>query len=326
MLYQTLGKTGLRVSKVGFGCAPLGDEYGRISSGEATRTVHLAIEQGINFFDTSPYYGRTLSETRLGEALKGKREQVILATKGGRFDRPLETGFDFSYSGIRKMCEGSLQRLQTDYIDVYQLHDIEFGEKAQVISEAIPALQTLKAEGKVRFIGVTGYPLMLLREMVETQPLDVTLSYCHYNLLNRHLNDVLVPAVKARGIGLINASVTSMGLLTDQGPPPWHPASAQIKAAAATAAAYCRAQGVPIAQLAIQFALQNPAVDVTLLGTRTEEELRQTLPLVATVPNAELLAAVLALLEPVANTNWPSGRPEYFEPGVTQWPVVSCRL
>jgi L-galactose dehydrogenase len=279
---------------------------------EAIRTVQVAIDNGITFFDTSPYYGRTLAETRLGKALAGRRHQIVLATKGGRVDR---AEFDFSYQGILRMCEASLKRLQTDWIDVYQLHDIEFGEKTQVVNEAIPALQKLKADGKVRFIGVTGFPLLLLREMAETQGLDVTLSYSHYNLLNQTLNNVLAPAVKAKGIGLINASVTNMGLLTDQGPQLWHPASARVKALAAEAAIYCRQQGTPIAQLATQFALQNPQIDVTLLGTRTEAELRQSLSLLEQKPDPALVTAVLAMLKPVANATWPSGRPEHFEPG-----------
>ena len=310
-----LGQTGLQVSRMGFGGAPLGNEYGDIGKDEAIRAVHVAIDNGINFFDTSPYYGRTLSETRLGEALKGKRHHVILATKGGRFDRPLATGFDFSYDGIIAMCEASLRRLQTDYLDVYQLHDIEFGDKEQVVQEAIPALQKLKTGGKVRFIGVTGYPLPLLRQMVETQSLDVILSYCHYNLMNTTLNDVLVPAVKARGVGLIHGSVTHMGLLTDQGPPPWHPAPAPVKEVATAAASYCRSQGVSLAHLAIQFALQNPHVDVMLLGTRTVAELEKSLRLLQTEPDSGLLTAVQRIIEPVANATWPSGRPEHFEPG-----------
>lgn len=311
MLYQSLGKTGLTVSKVGFGGAPLGNQYGDIDDGEAIRAVRAAVDSGITFFDTSPYYGRTLAEKRLGEALAGRREQVVLATKGGRIDRD---EFDFSYQGILDMCEASLERLQTDWIDVYQLHDIEFGDKIQVVNEAIPALHKLKEDGKVRFIGVTGFPLPLLREMVESQVLDVTLSYCHYNLINQTLNSDLVPAVRAKGMGLINASVTGMGLLTDQGPQPWHPASAEVKVVAAEAADYCRQRGVSLAQLAIQFALQNTLVDVTLLGTRTEAELRQSLPLVEQEVDSELVAAVLAILEPVANASWASGRPEHFEP------------
>jgi L-galactose dehydrogenase len=314
MKYRVLGKTRLRVSEVGFGCAPLGNQYGDIDDNEGIRAIHAAIDEGINLFDTSTYYGKGLSETRLGKALIGKRDQVVLATKGGRFDVPLETGFDFSYKGILQMCEASLKRLQTDVIDVYELHDIEFGDKQQVVNEAIPALQKLKADGKVRFIGVTGFPLPLLRNMVETQDLDVTLSYSHYNLINQTLNDELVPSVKAKGLGLINGSVTNMGLLTDQGPQPWHPAPAEAKAVAAEAAAYCRKQGASLAQLAIQFALQNPYVDVTLLGSRTESELRASMPLLGSKPDPELLATVLAILEPMANVTWPSGRPEHYEP------------
>jgi L-galactose dehydrogenase len=181
MIYTQLGKTGLTVSRLGFGCAALGNQYGAIQDSEAIRAVHAALDQGITFFDTSAYYGRTLSETRLGQALVGQRQNVILATKGGRIDRD---EFDFSTDGILSMCAASLRRLQTDYLDIYQLHDIEFGDPSQIINEAIPALQQLKQEGKVRFIGITGYPLPLLRQIIEAHQLDVTLSYCHYNLLN----------------------------------------------------------------------------------------------------------------------------------------------
>lgn len=312
MIYKQLGKTGLTVSTIGFGGAPLGNQYGDIDDSEAIRAVHVAIDKGITFFDTSPYYGRTLSETRLGQALSGQRQKVILATKGGRIDRD---EFDFSYKGILGMCAASLRRLQTDTIDVYQLHDIEFGDKSQIVNEAIPALQKLKQEGKVRFIGVTGYPLPLLREIIEMQALDVTLSYCHYNLMNTTLNKALVPTVKAKGMGLINGSVTHMGILTDQGPQPWHPAPAQVKKIGKEVADYCRRQGTPIAHLAIQFALQNEDVDVTLLGTRTVAELNESLGLLGKPPDPALLAKVQATIKPVADASWPSGRPENNEPG-----------
>jgi L-galactose dehydrogenase len=310
MIYTQLGKTGVTVSRLGFGCAALGNQYGDIQDSEAIRAVHAALDQGITFFDTSAFYGRTLSETRLGQALVGQRQNVILATKGGRIDRD---EFDFSTAGILNMCTASLRRLQTDYLDIYQLHDIEFGDPSQIINEAIPALQQLKQEGKVRFIGVTGYPLPLLHQIIETHQLDVTLSYCHYNLLNTTLNDVLVPAVKAKQMGLINGSVTHMGILTDQGPPPWHPASAPVKQVGRKVAAYCRQQGTPVAHLAIQFALQNEAVDVTLLGTRTVTELNESVQLLEQPPDPTLLASVLAMIEPVANLSWSSGRWEPHE-------------
>ena len=310
MIYTQLGKTGLTVSRLGFGGAALGNQYGAIQDSEAVRAVHAALDQGITFFDTSAYYGRTLSETRLGQALAGQRQKVILASKGGRID---QDEFDFSTNGILDMCAASLRRLQTDYLDVYQLHDIEFGDPNQIINEAIPALQQLKQEGKVRFIGVTGYPLRLLREITEAHQLDVVLSYCHYNLLDTTLNEMLVPTVKARQMGLINASVTHMGILTDQGPPPWHPAPTQVKQIGQDVAAICRRQGIPIAHLAIQFALQNEAVDVTLLGTRTVAELNESVQLLGQPPDPALLASVLAMIEPVANISWPSGQWEPHE-------------
>ena len=167
MEFGTLGNTGLRVSRIGFGCAGIGNEYGGVTDEGAIEVVHHALDRGINYFDTSTYYGRGLSEERLGKALVGHRDQVVLATKGGRFDAPLETGFDFSYDGIIEMCEASLRRLRTDFIDVYQLHDIEFGHKNQVFDEAMRALLDLKEAGKARYVGVTGYPLDLLSEASE---------------------------------------------------------------------------------------------------------------------------------------------------------------
>ena len=315
MKYNMLGKTGMKVSSIGFGCAPLGNEYGDLDTQEAIRAVHAAIDAGVNFFDTSPYYGRTLSEQRLGEALKGKRDQVILATKGGRFDLNLEDGFDFSYKGIMRMCEESLARLQTDYLDVYQLHDIEFGEWDVVVDEGLQALRDLKQQGKVRAIGVTGFPVQLLCDMMESQKLDLTLSYCHGNLMNETMNDNLAPAVKIRGLGLINASVTHMGILTHQGPQPWHPAPDAVKAAGAAAAELCEARGASLPELAIQYALDYGWVDVTLLGTRTTEELENSLSLLDKPIDQELLADVQKIIEPVKNMSWPSGHQMFWEVG-----------
>lgn len=306
MNYNTLGKTELKVSKLGYGCAPLGNEYGDIGEAEAIRPIHEAIAAGINFFDTSPYYGRTLSEARLGKALKGKRDQVILATKGGRFDAELETGFDFSYDSIMRMCDESLARLQTDWIDVYQLHDIEFGRKETVL-EGIRALHDLKQQGKVRFIGVTGFPTALLSETIEANDLDVTLSYCHGNLLNGRMDSDLAPIVKAKNMGLINASVTHMGILTPQGEQPWHPAPDTVKKAGRAAAQLCDERGENLAELAIQYALQNEYADVTLLGTRDSAELNSSLKLLAKPINHQLLTDVQALIAPIYNTEWPSG-------------------
>ena len=140
VLYKQLGKTGLNVSIVGFGASGLGNEFGQIDPAAGQSAVHRAIERGVNYFDVSPYYGRTLAETRLGEALQGHRHKVILATKAGRYGKALPSGFDFSAQRIARSIDESLERLQTEVIDIFQLHDIEFGDRTQIIDESIPAM------------------------------------------------------------------------------------------------------------------------------------------------------------------------------------------
>ncbi|MDF1756241.1 MAG: aldo/keto reductase [Verrucomicrobiales bacterium] len=306
MTSRTLGSTSLTVSPIGFGCVALAGQYGPLAEEEGIRAVHHAIDSGINFFDTSAYYGETLSETRLGKALEGRRDEVVLATKGGRHatDR-----FDFSYDNIIQMCEDSLKRLQTDWLDIYQLHDIEFGEMDTVL-EGCRALCDLKEQGKARFIGVTGYPPTLLRHMAETRDFDVTLTYCHGNLLNNRMDDVLAPVTKKNGMGLINGSVTHMGVLTPQGEQDWHPAPIEVKQAGREAAKYCADRGVNLAELAIQYSLRNENADVTLLGTRTVEELENSIALLNRPIDEEVLAGVEAILKPVHNVEWASGLTE----------------
>jgi len=145
MEYRKLGGTDLQVSLLGFGTAPLGDVYGTTDPLEGTRAVHLAIENGINFFDSSPYYGLTLAEERLGQALVGKRHKVVLGTKCGRYGLKK---FDFSAQRITRSIDESLRRLQTDYVDLLQAHDVEFGDVEQVINEAVPAMRRIQEQGE----------------------------------------------------------------------------------------------------------------------------------------------------------------------------------
>ena len=315
----TLSGTSVKVSRIGFGCAGLGNEYGGLTDHDAAEVVHHAIDRGITYFDTSTYYGRGLSEERLGKALAGHRDQIVLATKGGRFDASLETGFDFSYHSIIGMCEASLRRLRTDFLDVYQLHDIEFGDKALVFDEAMRALIDLKDAGKVRHIGVTGYPLPLLAEAVETFPLDVVLSYCRYNLMDRSLQEHLVPVAQRRGTTLINGSILHMGLLSERGPQDWHPATERAQDVAARVRQHCRDAGVSLSTLAIQFALANDDVSTTLLGSSRIATLDAALAAAEQPIDDSLLAEVEAVIGPEnLNLAWASGRPEHWEPTVNR--------
>lgn len=315
MLYRTLGRTGLEVSVLGYGASPLGNEFSTIDPAEGRRAVRQAIDLGINYFDVSPYYGRTLAETRLGEALEGRRTEVILATKAGRYGVNLPDGFDFSAERITRSVEESLRRLRTDYFDVFQVHDIEFGDRNQIIEETLPAMFRLKEQGKVRFVGITAYPLQILAQVAATLPVDTILSYCRYDLLDTGLETTLLPLAKERGIGLINGSPLHMGALTDKGVPAWHPAPRRVLAACQEAAAFCRARGADIADLALQFALAEPAVATTLVGMSKVTHVERNVRLVGTTADPELLAGVKDILRPVMNAVWLEGRLENNDPG-----------
>ena len=310
MRTRPLGRTTLLVSELGFGAAPLGDEYGTIDPRAGERAVAAAIDSGINFFDVAPYYGRTLAEERLGRWLEGKRDRVVLSTKVGRYDRDLPHGFDFSAARVVRSIDESLRRLRTDVIDLYIAHDIEFGRRDVVLGETLPAMRALQQQGKVRFIGVSGFPLEHLRDVADAGGVDVILSYCHCDLLNTRLRAVLAPFAAPRGIGLINASVLHMGVLTRAGPPPWHPAPAHVLQAARDAADWCTARGADIAELALSFALSCGGVATTLVGMRSEEQVRANLRARVTEPDAELRAGVRARLASVQDIEWSSGLPE----------------
>jgi len=313
--YVQLGTTDLNVSHIGFGCAGLGNEYGGLTDADATAVVSHAIERGITYFDTSAYYGRGLSERRLGKALKGRREGVVVATKGGRFDASPETGFDFSYASIVDMCNTSLERLQTDYIDVYQLHDIEFGDRQEVLEEAWRAMVDLKHTGAVRYIGVTGYLLPILDAAVEELDPDTVLSYCRYNLMDRSMEDNLVATAQRKNTAIINASILHMGMLSDRGPQDWHPAPQRIKDAARRVVDFCENVGVSVSEVAIQFALANPDVAVTLLGSNRIETLDRSLDAAAKELDEDLLTDINKVIGTEnLNLAWASGRPENWDP------------
>ena len=307
MEYRKLGQTDLNLSVVGFGTSTLGDVFGNIDPNEAIRAVHQAVDSGINFFDSSPYYGITLAETRLGEALAGRRDRVIVATKCGRYGF---SEFDFSAKRVIASMDESLRRLQTDHVDLFQAHDVEFGDVQQIIHETLPALRRLQQQGKARYIGISGYPPKLLRRIAEATPVDSILTYCHYNLMNTDMDGVLTAFTRERGIGLINASGLCMGLLTEQGPPDWHPAPQQVRDAARKAAEFCREQGADISEVALRFCLDHPYVASTLIGISTPHQVETSLKLLQTKTDKELLGKVKSILAPVFNYVWPSGRPE----------------
>jgi len=315
MIYRQLGKTGLKVSQIGFGASPLGAEFGAIDPEEGRRSVNCAIENGINYFDVAPYYGRTLAEKRLGEFLKGKRDQVVLATKACRYDID---GFLYTEKRIMQSIDESLERLRTDYIDIYQIHDIEHAERKQIFSETIPAMLKLKERGKVRFVGITGYPLTVLKEIAEGADIATILTYCRYNLLDTSMDEILTPMAKEKGIGLINASPLHMRALTEKGAPDWHPAPPKVYEAITRAVAFCSERGVNIADIAMQFALAHEDVAVTLVGMSKVRHVESNVKIVGIPPDEEILKGVLEIFKPVSNVCWKEGLPENDDPGAIE--------
>lgn len=307
MKYRPLGNTGLHVSVLGFGAAPLGGVYGEFERAEGIRAVHTALDLGINLIDTAPFYGFTRSETALGEALKDiPRDRYYLSTKVGRYG---PDDFDFSAARMSTSIDESLARLQVDYVDILIIHDIEFRSLDQVVNETIPELYKIQAQGKFRWLGISGLPLKIYPYVLDRTPLDVILSYSHY-CLNDNSLATLVPYLQSKNVGIINAAPTSLGLLTHNGPPKWHLAPTSLKQACAQAAAYCQGRGADLTRLAIQFAVANPDFATTLVGSTSPEQVTNNIQWAEEPIDQELLAGVAEILAPVHNQTWPSGRPE----------------
>ena len=307
MEYRTLGQTGLNVSALGFGASPLGSVFNQINESDGIRTVHAALDFGINYIDVSPYYGLTKAETVLGKAFQGiPRDRYYIATKVGRYGADV---FDFSAARVVASIDESLSRLGLTYIDVLQCHDIEFGSLDQVINETLPALRQICLQGKARFIGITGLPLKIFETVLDQTNVDVVLSYCRYNLYDTGLTRIL-PRLNEKKLGIINASPLGMGLLTNQGVPIWHPASTLIRETCTRAATFCREQGQDISKLALQFAIANPAVQTTLVGMADLAVLQKNIDYIETPLDQSLLIEVQKILAPIKNQTWPSGRPE----------------
>ncbi len=309
MHYRTLGATGVKVSALAYGGSSLGSAFRDIDEAEGIRSVHVALDNGINLIDTAPYYGATKAETVLGKALKGVvRDRYILATKVARYG-PDIADFDFSAARVTRSVDESLARIGVDHIDFIQVHDMEFGNLDQIVNETIPALRKLQASGKVRFVGISCLPVRLFKYVMDRAPVDQIQSYCHYCLNDTALADLL-PYLREKNVGIFNSAPLGMRLLSNEGPPAWHPAPAALRAKCAEAAALCRARGSDIGKLALQFAMANPEIHTHIVGTASPARVLQNIADAEAPLDQSLLGDVLAILKSVHNLTWASGRPE----------------
>ena len=310
MKKRILGNTGIELPILSFGASSLGAEFRSITLEEAMLSTQTAIELGINFIDTSPFYGRGMSEILLGIGLKGiPREQYLLGSKLGRYS---DIHFDFSAKRVAESVHVSLKRLGTDYLDVLLLHDVEFVPLEQIWQETLPAVLELKKQGKVRAVGFSCYPLKTFNTVLDhvEDHIDCVLSYNRYTLQNTTYVDELLPRLIAKKIGAINAGPFSARLLTNSELPAWLKEPEPVKAAARAAAKLCADRGVDIAQLALQFSCENPYLTTTIAGSANPANIRKWSEWLEEPIDRELLAEVLALFVPVKNLGHLEGLPE----------------
>lgn len=311
MELRPLGRTGLQLPILSFGASSLGQEFRTVDIQEALRSVHVALELGLNFIDTSPFYGRGMSEVLLGVALRDiPRDRYLLGSKLGRYDRD---HFDFSARRVVESVDVSLQRMGVEHLDVMLCHDLEFVEMSQIVEETLPALRKIQRQGKVRFVGVSGYPMKMFRYVLDRAELDVILSYNHYTLQNTMLAE-LIPYLKAQGVGIMNAAPFAARLLTNAPLPPWHKATDQVRRTVRQAAERCQAAGTDIAQLALQFSVANQDMATCIVGSANPENVRKWAAWVEQPIDLALLAEVLEILKPVHNWTYIEGRPENNDP------------
>jgi L-galactose dehydrogenase len=309
---RPLGNTGIELPKVSFGASSLGQEFFRIELDKAIRTVRTAIDCGMNFLDTSPFYGRGMSEVLLGFALRDvPRDGYQLCSKLGRYSG---VHFDFSAKRVVESVDVSLERLGVDYLDVCLIHDPEFLEDiSQIWEETLPALRKVQEQGKVKFVGVSGYPMKNFTDVLAHADLDVMLTYNHYTLQSQKAEE-LIPLAKEREVGLMNAAPFAARMLTKLPLPPWHRATDLVRTTAKKAADACDARGIDIAQLAVQFSVANPAFATCIVGSAKCEEVEQVAKWADLPIDQDLLKEVLKILEPIHNWHYIEGRPENNDP------------
>ncbi len=305
---RILGKTGLSLPILGFGASSLGQEFRSVRIDEALRSVQVALDCGMNFIDTSPFYGRGMSEVLLGIALRGiPRDSYTLCTKLGRYDLG---HFDFSARRVAESIDVSLHRLGTDHLDIVLCHDIEFVPMQQIVDETLPALRRQVSAGKVRFIGFSGYPQKVFRFILDQTGVDCVLSYNQATLQNTRFLEETVPYLESKGVGALNAGPFSARLLTQAALPAWLKEPEDVKAAARRAVELCTARGTDIAKLALQYSCSHPGLTSTLAGSANPENIRKWAQWLAEPMDQDLLDEVLGIFQPVHNIGHREGLPE----------------
>ena len=312
MRYTELGKTGLKVSHLSFGASSLGSVFRDTNEKESFEAVEAAIEGGINLIDVSPYYGHYKAETVLGKALRNiPREKYFLSTKVGRYGKDGKNTWDYSAQRVTDSVYESMERLGIDHIDIINVHDVEFqaalpGGLQKVVDETLPALVALRDKGVVSHVGITDLQLQNLKWVVEhceEGTVESVLNFCHYTLNDDALADYM-GFFEQKGIGVINASPLSMGLLSQRGVPAWHPAPKALVGVCQQAAEHCRQKGYPIERLAVQYSCSNPRIASTLFSSANPDNVRRNIQWANEEPDWQLVQEVKDIIGDQQRVTW----------------------
>ena len=310
MEYRDLGQTGMRISHLSFGASSLGSVFRETNEKESFEAVEAAIEGGINFIDVSPYYGHYKAETVLGKALRNiPRDKYYLSTKVGRYGKDGVNTWDYSAKRVTDSVYESMERLGIDHIDLINVHDIEFqaalpGGLQKVVDETLPALFELRDKGVVSHVGITDLQLPNLKWVIERcEGVESILNFCHYTLNDDALIDY-AGFFEQHGVGIINASPLSMGLLSQRGVPCWHPAPKPLVKACQKAAEYCSEQGYPIEKLAVQYSVSNPRIASTLFSSANPDNVRRNIQWANEEPDWDLVDTVKEIIGDQQRVTW----------------------
>ena len=312
MRYTEIGKTGLKVSNISFGASSLGSVFHETKEAESIKATETAIEGGINFIDVSPYYGHYKAETVLGKALKIiPRDKYYLSTKVGRYGKDGVNTWDYSAKRVTDSVYESMERLNVDYIDIINVHDIEFqaalpGGLQKVVNETLPALVALREKGVVGHVGITDLQLENLKWVIDHCPegtVESVLNFCHYCLNDDKPTDFL-DYFESKNIGVINASPLSMGLLSSRGAPDWHPAPKALAEACTKAAQYCAEQNYPIEKLAVQYSVSNPRIASTLFSSANPVNVQRNIDWANEEPDWDLIKKVQEIIGDQKRVSW----------------------
>lgn len=307
MEYREIGRTGMKVSALSFGASSLGSVFRDTKESEAIAAVHTAVEMGMNFIDVSPYYGHYKAETVLGKALREiPRDRYYLSTKVGRYGKDGVNTWDYSGRRATESVYESMERLGVEHIDLINVHDIEFADLHQVVDETLPALVELREKGVVGHVGITDLQLENLQWVVDHAApgtVESILNFCHFTLNDDKLLDFL-DYFEERGIGVINASPLSMGLLSQRGVPAWHPAPASLVEACRRAVEHCSAKGYPIEKLAMQFSVSEPRIATTLFSSANPANVAKNIAYVSEQPDMELVNEVKRIIGDQQRVSW----------------------